>query len=114
MVTSIGNCLTSFFPPSLVNSDFPRKVNGDFRPITEDKIFSVVRGLPINKAIGHDDIHAKVLEYNIDVLCTPLCHLFNRTSESHCYQNILKLVKVVLVLNQEVQMILVVTDRYPY
>lgn len=93
--TSISNCLISFFPPSL---DFPKKVNEDFRPT----LLLVNSGLPINKAIGHDDIHAS------------LCPIFNHASESHCYPNVLNLVRVVPELNQEVHMILVVTDQYPH
>lgn len=51
--------------------------------------------MPLKKAAGHDGIPTRVLKDNIDILCTPICHVFNLAFASSSYLDILKRAKVV-------------------
>ena len=47
--------------------------------IMSDEVHAVLKSLPIGKASGPDEINNKILCELADVLCNPLCKLFNKT-----------------------------------
>lgn len=80
--------------PTLV---LPRIVENDFHleEITHNEVISTINKMSLNKAAGHDGIPTRVLKDNIDILCTPICHVFNLAFASSSYPDILKRAKVV-------------------
>ncbi|XP_075752074.1 vacuolar protein sorting-associated protein light isoform X4 [Rhipicephalus microplus] len=95
--TNIGLSLARKFPTHMQNLNAPCTVtnNFDLCDVTEDDIRQVINKLPGNKAAGHDAISSRILKENIDVLCGPLCHIFNHAFSSKTYPSILKTAKVI-------------------
>lgn len=76
---------------------FLRKVDNDFHleEITHDELKSTINKMPLKKAAGHDGIPTRVLKDNIEILCSPICHVFNLAFATSSYPDILKIAKVV-------------------
>lgn len=85
------------FPAHIPTLNVPCTVTNNFHlhDVTEDDIRQVINKLPGNKAAGHDAISSRILKENIDVLCSPLCHIFNHAFSSKTYPSILKTAKVI-------------------
>lgn len=68
----------------LIHINPPRAVHNNLNlsTITVEGIVSVLGTLPVNKAVGHNNIHTAILKYNKHV------------TESRCCPNILKVAKV--------------------
>ena len=50
-----------------------------FFTITPDEVASVLKSLPLGKASGPDEVNNKILRELADILCVPLCSLFNKS-----------------------------------
>ena len=60
-------------PPSLSTSSS----SFAFQPITEESTFKALRGVPIRKASGLDDLPARLLFECAAEIAAPLCYIFN-------------------------------------
>lgn len=76
---------------------FPRKVDNDFHleEINHDELISMINKKPLKKAAGHDGISTRILKVNIEILCSPICQVFNLAFATSSYPEILKTAKVV-------------------
>lgn len=95
--TSIGANLASQFCSSISAHSLPKLIDNDFNlaAVTTDDIKSVVAKMPVNKATGDDRIPVKVIKDNINLLCIPICHIFNHAFTCRIYPSSLKTAKVV-------------------
>ena len=98
--TSIGSTLAAKLkliktvihsPPTTVNEP---EFHFDFKPITEDFVFIQLNSLKTNKAIGLDNISARLIKDASVVICKPLTCLYNRSLNSAVFPNIWKMGKV--------------------
>lgn len=95
--TSTGANLASQFCLSISAPSFPKLIDIDFNlaAVTTNEIKYVVAKMPVNKATGDDRIPVKVIKDNINLLCIPICHIFNHAFTCRIYPSSLKTPKVV-------------------
>jgi hypothetical protein len=65
-----------------------------FQPITENFVLNQLKSLKTNKAIGLDNISARLIKDVSVVICKPLTCLYNRSLHSAVFPNIWKMVRV--------------------
>ena len=65
-----------------------------FQPITENFVLSQLKSLKTNKAIGLDNISARLIKDASVVICDQLTCLYNRSLQSAVFPNIWKMGKV--------------------
>ena len=51
----------------------------EFRPTTPHHVFSLLNTLDKSKAVGLDDISARLIRECADLICSPLCVIFNQS-----------------------------------
>jgi hypothetical protein len=65
-----------------------------FQPITENFVLNQLKSLKTNKAIGLDNISARLIKDVSVVICKPLTCLYNRSLHSAVFPNIWKMGRV--------------------
>ena len=64
-------------------------------PTNELELKSIVNDLASNKSPGYDDISPTVIKAVIDSIHLPLCDIFNKSLQTGCFPDNLKIAKVV-------------------
>lgn len=93
---TVGENITKQFSAARPTTYVERCENKfSFQVITEELVTSAIKNVQLNKATGINDIQARVLKDNPDILSAPLCHLFNHSLNANSYPYVLKMTKVV-------------------
>ena len=80
---TIGPKLASDIPSSDGNSYLNYLTSTDkefqFRPTSTNKVFSLLNKLKKSKAVGLDKISSRLIRECADLICKPLCYIFNQS-----------------------------------
>ena len=80
---TIGPKLASEIPSQCNNSHLEYLTSTNerfqFRPITTNQVLSLLNKLNKSKATGLDKISARLVRECADLICIPLCHIFNQS-----------------------------------
>ena len=69
-------------------------------PTNELQLKSIVNDLAATKRPGYDDISLKVITAVIDSIHLPLCDIFNKSMQTDCFPNNLKIAKVIRIYDK--------------
>ncbi len=73
----------------------------NFTPITAESVNKVIKSLDPKKATGHDMIPAKSLIPISDIICVPMCGLFNRCLSTNTFPTQSKLAEVTPIFKKD-------------
>ena len=80
---TIGSKLASNISTSDIDNHLKYLTNTDKQfqlfPTTRDKVFSVLNKLNVSKATGLDMISARLIRECADLICIPICNIFNQS-----------------------------------
>ena len=83
----------SYLPNSYTKSMF-------LKPVTSYEVYDVIRNINSNKACGYDEISPKAIKSVADILCTPLCNIFNLSFEQGVFPDLMKIARVIPVFKK--------------
>ena len=92
--TSIGSTLAAKLMPTASPSSQTVVQEPEHQPITENFVLNQLKSLKTNKAIGLDNISARLIKDASVVICGQLTCLYNRSLQSAVFPNIWKMGKV--------------------
>jgi len=97
--SSIGITLANKIPPTqhTFRDYLPPNLNENFllSPIVKKEIIDVVNGLASNKGPGSDDILPKVIKNSVNIISSPLLHIFNSSFITGVVPDKLKTARVI-------------------
>ena len=88
----VKSCRCHIYSAPAVNSNLPHEFA--FEPITEDFVLLQHKQLKTNKAIGLDNISARLLKDSASVISASLTRLFNLSLETRTFPSLSKFGKV--------------------
>ena len=91
-------------------------VNNQITPLTisPEYVFEILSNLDINKAVGPDLVHNKILKSCAGVLAAPLTAFFNRSLHEGKFPTIWKTAHVTPIHKKKESTILTTTDQYRF
>ena len=97
--SSIGNQLSTNLPASQkkIHDYLSNQVPNScfFAPVVKEEVIDIVQNLKINKAAGYDGLSNKLLKEVIDVIVSPITHVFNLSIVHGVVPLCMKIAKVV-------------------
>ena len=92
LAQKLKSCRSHIYSAPAVNSNLPHEFA--FEPITEDFVLRQLKQLKTNKAIGLDNISARLLKDSASVISASLTRLFNLSLETRTFPSFWKFGKV--------------------
>jgi hypothetical protein len=92
---SNNTCKTDNFKELLKKKKVNNVKSMFIKPLVEPEIIKIAKSLKNSNSCGPDELHTCIIKNNIDILCIPICHIFNEHINLGVFPEALKRAKVI-------------------